>query len=120
MKEGWTGQENNCMHAVWWDCSFLCCNKKLNPKKKLFQCKYNVPNYKKCEVKEKMLPAKKELIKLNPSLKDKRIILRGDGRVEFICKHGIGHTIYYPKGSSATHGCDGCCKDIKCLNEDDV
>lgn len=28
--------------------------------------------------------------------------IREDGRVEFICEHGIGHGLH-------VHGCDGCC-----------
>ncbi len=41
-----------------------------------------------------------------------RFILREDGRVERICKHGCGH----PVGATVpwrdwmgVHGCDGCC-----------
>lgn len=40
---------------------------------------------------------------------------RADGRLEWICKHGIGHTIAVPKTmnsehwSSWVHTCDGCC-----------
>ena len=42
---------------------------------------------------------------------------RADGRVEWVCIHGIGHTIYEPnlnnrEGKYAySHGCDGCCID---------
>jgi hypothetical protein len=39
-------------------------------------------------------------------------ITRGDGRVEWVCKHGVGHTIYNPNDWGAfamVHGCDGCC-----------
>ena len=44
---------------------------------------------------------------------------RADGRVEWVCDHGIGHTIAVPtnwprpdKGKPDyryIHGCDGCC-----------
>jgi len=42
---------------------------------------------------------------------------RLDGRVEWVCKHGVGHTIFVPKqyedyDSWWSHCCDGCCKDI--------
>lgn len=37
---------------------------------------------------------------------------RLDGRIEWVCDHGVGHTVWYPKGSDAVHGCDGCCNDI--------
>ncbi len=38
-----------------------------------------------------------------------KIIRRADGRLEWHCEHGVGHTIYAPKGSDFVHGCDGCC-----------
>ncbi len=38
---------------------------------------------------------------------------RADGRLEWVCEHGIGHTVWYPKGfgskAGPVHGCDGCC-----------
>jgi len=39
---------------------------------------------------------------------------RTDGRQEWICEHGIGHTIRVPKeywdvDAWWIHGCDGCC-----------
>lgn len=42
------------------------------------------------------------------------IFYRTDGRVEWLCPHGVGHTIAVPAAhvdSDArwTHGCDGCC-----------
>lgn len=43
---------------------------------------------------------------------------RLDGRVEWICLHGIGHTIQIPIEFAGNkwmyiHGCDGCCPEIK-------
>lgn len=43
---------------------------------------------------------------------------RSDGRLEWFCEHGIGHTISVPeeyKDESAwwIHGCDGCCNKLK-------
>lgn len=40
---------------------------------------------------------------------------RSDGRLEWICPHGIGHTVQVPAKykddkSWWVHGCDGCCK----------
>lgn len=40
------------------------------------------------------------------------LIQRGDGRIEWICSHGIGHTVWFPKGLNDVHGCDGCCKAL--------
>lgn len=40
---------------------------------------------------------------------------RADGRVEWVCEHGVGHTVYAPekmKESGYVHGCDGCCRKI--------
>ena len=34
---------------------------------------------------------------------------RADGRVEQICAHGVGHTVFDPDSASGVHGCDGCC-----------
>ena len=45
-----------------------------------------------------------------------KLLQRIDGRIEWICKHGIGHTIFAPKTQGKwgyVHGCDGCCKEIK-------
>lgn len=39
--------------------------------------------------------------------------VRGDGRVEWICEHGVGHTIYNPNYWEDVHGCDGCCSKLK-------
>ena len=39
--------------------------------------------------------------------------LRLDGRIEWFCEHGVGHTVWFPKGSDGIHGCDGCCKKLK-------
>uniref|UniRef100_A0A6C0EPE4 Uncharacterized protein n=1 Tax=viral metagenome TaxID=1070528 RepID=A0A6C0EPE4_9ZZZZ len=36
---------------------------------------------------------------------------REDGRLEWICSHNIGHTVFSPD-RYFTHGCDGCCKQI--------
>ena len=45
----------------------------------------------------------------------KETSIRQDGRVEWLCEHGIGHTIYVPKKHTKdiswwVHGCDGCCE----------
>lgn len=47
---------------------------------------------------------------------DMTVNKREDGRIEWICYHGIGHTVFSPiKGKYAfVHGCDGCCSDKDC------
>lgn len=50
-EDGWTGQKAKCDYALWWDCGFLCTNKKINPKNKLVPCKFNYPNFEKCNLK---------------------------------------------------------------------
>lgn len=42
------------------------------------------------------------------------LVHRGDGRVEWVCPHGCGHTIEVPEhrvdqAAYWVHGCDGCC-----------
>jgi len=41
-------------------------------------------------------------------------LVRADGRIEWQCEHGVGHTIWFPLDSDGTHGCChmGCCYDI--------
>lgn len=46
---------------------------------------------------------------------------REDGRIEWVCSHGIGHTVYNPFSNSKygfVHGCDGCCNDIDVILEE--
>jgi hypothetical protein len=44
-------------------------------------------------------------------------LVREDGRLERMCKHGIGHTVGHLDSRQLTkkwvwvHGCDGCCHD---------
>ena len=43
---------------------------------------------------------------------------REDTRIEWVCEHGIGHTVYAPEVMGKygySHGCDGCCNNIKTL-----
>ena len=44
---------------------------------------------------------------------EKEFLLREDGRIEWVCEHGIGHTVWYPRYSDNVHGCDGCCGKMK-------
>lgn len=42
---------------------------------------------------------------------------RSDGRVEWFCNHGVGHTVAVPIAQAMgaawwSHGCDGCCGKI--------
>ena len=49
-------------------------------------------------------------------LHEPELTLREDGRLEWKCEHGIGHTVYEPDPKmrvgkwAYTHGCDGCCR----------
>lgn len=43
---------------------------------------------------------------------DSKLSFRSDGRIEWICEHGIGHTIF-SENNNFVHGCDGCCSKIK-------
>lgn len=38
--------------------------------------------------------------------------IRADGRIEWVCKHGVGHTVFSANGDY-THGCDGCCEELE-------
>jgi len=39
------------------------------------------------------------------------LIFRTDGRIEWICEHNVGHTVFSTK-DDYIHGCDGCCADL--------
>ena len=54
-----------------------------------------------------------KFLKKNPTITEDDLNFRMDGRIEWICEHGIGHTIWHPKGSDFVHGCDSCCKKLK-------
>jgi hypothetical protein len=61
---------------------------------------------------EKSAERKKKLAKeLNVSFDD--LLTRMDGRIEWLCEHGVGHTVWFPRGSDSVHGCDGCCRELK-------
>ena len=58
-----------------------------------------------------------ERLAIEYGVPEHRLVQRIDGRIEWICKHGVGHTIYHPKGeyykTGFVHCCDGCCKQLK-------
>jgi len=44
------------------------------------------------------------------------MIKRMDGRIEWVCEHGVGHTVYNPNDWGKwtfSHGCCGCCETSK-------
>lgn len=50
-------------------------------------------------------------------IKKKDLNYRADGRAEWVCSHGVGHTIVVPKEYVTqeawwSHTCDGCCKEV--------
>lgn len=57
----------------------------------------------------------KEFLDKNPEFSDMDIDFRSDGRLEWFCEHGIGHTVYSPN-DFFSHGCDGCCKNISTVD----
>ena len=55
------------------------------------------------------------LKKIDKSIKD--LNFRIDGRVEWVCNHGVGHTVMVPEEYEKSdawwsHGCDGCCREL--------
>jgi hypothetical protein len=53
----------------------------------------------------------KMLIKLNKQIKKVDLLWRADGRLEWLCEHRVGHTVFATQ-LNFSHGCDGCCKEI--------
>lgn len=58
-----------------------------------------------------------------PWQSDPDVIVREDGRLERICKHGIGHCIGHVDMKKwmkwmAIHGCDGCCSTYEVMYDD--
>ncbi len=56
-------------------------------------------------------------------IKKEDLYQRMDGRIEWICKHGTGHTIKVPKEYEKinawwVHACDGCCKKFGTIMEE--
>lgn len=45
-------------------------------------------------------------------IKKEDMLMRADGRIEWVCNHGVSHTIY-SKDNYYIHGCDGCCRIFK-------
>lgn len=61
-----------------------------------------------------------QFLKNNPTITKEQLIYRADGRIEWQCPHGIGHTIIVPKQyekeqSWWIHGCchEMCCSKLK-------
>lgn len=57
-----------------------------------------------------------KILLINKNLNSKDLGFRADGRLEWFCKHKIGHTIYAPAFSTFSHGCCGDCKELKVLD----
>ena len=54
-------------------------------------------------------------IAIKLKLPEKEFNKRADGRIEWVCEHGVGHTVWAPTEygpSGYVHGCDGCCDEI--------
>ena len=57
-------------------------------------------------------------MKKQPKFDYNDLLVRVDGRIEWTCPHGIGHTVFVPKQYDHipawwVHGCDGCCDGMK-------
>ena len=50
-------------------------------------------------------------LRRNRFCKREELNWRADGRLEWVCEHGIGHTVF-SMNEDWIHGCDGCCKDL--------
>lgn len=44
---------------------------------------------------------------------EKEFLRRLDGRIEWVCEHGVGHTIWYPTHMDNVHTCCGCCERLE-------
>ena len=51
-------------------------------------------------------------------MSEKRFTTRADGRIEWTCKHGVGHTVAVPRGhqDSSAWWSHGCCHKFCCKN----
>lgn len=50
------------------------------------------------------------------NLPEEEFLIRMDGRIEWVCEHGVGHTVYNPHDwgkYTFVHGCDGCCNKLE-------
>ena len=60
-----------------------------------------------------------KILETNPDFDRENITIRLDGRIEYGCEHGVGHTIYSPNGDYL-HGCEGCCDKYTILYPEDL
>lgn len=53
------------------------------------------------------------ILKRNPQIKKEQLLWRADQRLEITCDHGVGHTVFSPRGfKDFVHGCCGCCANF--------
>lgn len=48
---------------------------------------------------------------------ENEFLRRADGRIEWVCTHGVGHTVWCPN-ENYIHGCDGCCRQLYVIRTD--
>lgn len=60
-----------------------------------------------------------KILESNPRFKRENLTVRADGRVEYDCGHGRGHTIY-STNNDYIHGCDRCCEDYTIIFPEDL
>jgi hypothetical protein len=60
-----------------------------------------------------------KVLEKNPEFNKGNLTIRADGRIEYICAHEIGHTVYSPN-NDYIHGCDRCCKKYNIIFPEDL
>ena len=57
---------------------------------------------------------------LNPCVSLDDLCWRSDGCLDWICGHGLYHTVFAPSSSNFVHSCDGCCVGLNLINGDSM
>ncbi len=60
-----------------------------------------------------------KILEENPDFERENLTVRLDGRIEYGCEHGVGHTVYSPN-NDYVHGCDRCCEGYTIISPGDL
>lgn len=60
-----------------------------------------------------------KILEENPKFEKDNLLVRLDGRIEYDCGHGMGHTVYSPD-NDYIHCCDRCCLEYKIISPEDL